>query len=43
MHKVKSHSNNILHNIADALAKQGAKKTELKYNLEHFYLPIFFT
>src|SRR6185295_9621653 len=42
-HKVKSHSNNTLHNIVDTLAKQGANKTKLKLNLEHFYLPIFFT
>ena len=43
MHKVKLHSNNTLHNIANALAKQDAKKTELKYNLDYFYLPTFFT
>src|SRR6185312_12534353 len=42
-HKVKSHSNNTLHNIVDALAKQGAGKTKLKYNLDSFYLPTFFT
>jgi ribonuclease HI len=42
-HKVKSHSNNTLHNIADALAKQGACKTELKINLDYLYLPTFFT
>src|SRR6185437_6729417 len=42
-HKVKSHSNNILHNITDSLAKHGANKTNLKYNLDHFYLPTFFS
>jgi len=43
IHKIKSHSNNTLHNIVDTLAKQGANKTKLKLNLEHFYLPTFFT
>src|SRR6185437_1359441 len=39
----KSHSNNILHNITDSLSKHGANKTNLKYNLDHFYLPTFFS
>jgi ribonuclease HI len=42
-HKVKSYSNNTLHNIIDTLAKHGANKTEFKLNLNYFYLPTFFT
>jgi len=42
-HKIKAHSNNTLHNIIDSLVKLGANKTNLKYNLDYFYLPTFFS
>ena len=42
MHKVKSHSNNYLHNQADLLAKQGTSKPIISIDITKLNFPIYF-